>query len=77
MDFKSKLNNIRIRGKKSDKQGSEIKNIANLYNVRDYVIKFLEDYSTMMHNARYDTTNRRGLKILTPKQTLQRLPIAL
>ena len=30
-----------------------------------------------MHNARYDTTNRNGLKMLTPKQMLQRLSIAL
>ena len=31
----------------------------------------------MIHNARYDATHRKGLDILTTKQMLQILPIAL
>ena len=31
----------------------------------------------MIFNAGYDATHVKGLKILTPKQMLQRLPIAL
>ena len=31
----------------------------------------------MMHNAGYDATHGKGIKVLTPKQMLQRLPIAL
>ena len=31
----------------------------------------------MMHNGGYDATHTKGLKILTIKQILQRLPIAL
>ena len=31
----------------------------------------------MRHNPRWDVTYRKGLKILTFKQMLQRLPIAL
>ena len=31
----------------------------------------------MMYNARHDTTHGEGLKISIPKQTLQRLSIAL
>ena len=77
MDFESKLSNIRIGGKKSDKQDSPINNITNLYNAKDYVIKFFEDCSTMMHNARYDATHGKGLKTFTPKQMLRRLSIAL
>ena len=29
-----------------------------------------------MHNAKYDATHGKGLKILTVKQMLQRFPIA-
>ena len=29
-----------------------------------------------MHNAKYDATHGKGLKILTFKQMLQRLPVA-
>ena len=31
----------------------------------------------MVHNAAYDTKHRKGLKILTSKQMLQRLPLVL
>ena len=31
----------------------------------------------MLHNARYNAKHGKRLKILTPKQMLQRLPIAL
>ena len=30
----------------------------------------------MIHNARYDATHGKGLKVLTPEKMLQRLPIA-
>ena len=33
------MSNLRIRRKKLDKQDLEIKNITNLYNTRDFVIK--------------------------------------
>ena len=77
MDFESKLSDLKIGGKKSNKQKSEKENITNLYNAREEVINFYKDYSGMMHNARYDATPRKGFKILTTKQMLQRLPIAL
>ena len=35
MDFKSKLSDIRIGDRKSDKQNSEIKSTTNLYNAQD------------------------------------------
>ena len=41
------------------------------------VIKFYYDYSSLIFNAVYDAKKGTGLKILTPKQMLQRLPIAL
>ena len=48
-----------------------------LYKARNEAIKFYDDYSSMMSEAKYKATKGIGLKILTPKQILQRLPIAL
>ena len=48
-----------------------------LYKARNEAIKFYDDYSSMMSDAKYRATKGTGLKILTPKQMLQRLPIAL
>ena len=52
-------------------------NIDMLYKARNETIKFYNDYSLMMSGAKTKVTKRTGLKILTPKQMLQRLPIAL
>ena len=52
-----------------------------LYNARNEAIKFYDDYSSMMSEVKYkakqDETKGTGLKILTAKQVLQRLPIPL
>ena len=48
-----------------------------LYNARNNAIKFYEDYSSMVSEAKHKATKGTGLKILTPKQMLQRLQIAL
>ena len=50
-----------------------------LYKARGEAIKFYEDYSSMMSEAKAKakTTKETGLKILKPKQMLQSLPIAL
>ena len=48
-----------------------------LYKARNKAIKFYDYYSLMMSEAKYRLTKGTGLKILTPKQMLQRLPIAL
>ena len=50
-----------------------------LYNARNDVIKFIEDYSSMIIEARKLAREQEGtgLKILTPNQMLKRLPIAL
>ena len=45
-----------------------------LYKARNEAIKFHDDYSLMMSEAK---TKGTGFKILTPKPMLQRLPIAL
>ena len=52
-----------------------------LYEARNKAVKFYDDYSSIMSEAKYkakkDDTKGKGLKILTPKQMLQQLPIAL
>ena len=48
-----------------------------LYKARTEDIKFYDDYSSMISEAKTKATKGAGLKILTPKQMLQRLPIAL
>ena len=48
-----------------------------LLKARNKVIKFYDDYSSMVPEAKNRTTKGTGLKILTSKQILQRLPIAL
>ena len=47
------------------------------YKARKEAIKFFDDYSSMVSEAKNKATKGTGLKILTPKQMLQRLPIAL
>ena len=44
MDFKSKLSDIRIGGRKSEKQNNEIKNILNLSDMQEGVIKSYKDF---------------------------------
>ena len=52
-----------------------------LYKARNEAIKFCDDYYLMVSEAKSkaknQTTKGKGLKILTPKHLLQRLPIAL
>ena len=68
-------------GKKTDNQKKVINNLENFYISREEVISFFRDYGKMVLDAAYKSkqneTKGKGLKILTPKQMLQRLPIAL
>ena len=50
-----------------------------LYKARNKAVKFYDEYSLMMSETKTKAraTKGTGLKILTPKQMLQRLPIAL
>ena len=52
-------------------------NTETLYKARNEVIKFYDDYSLIMSEAKVKVTKEKGIKILTPKQILQRLPIVL
>ena len=48
-----------------------------LYKARNKAIKFSDDYCSLVPEAKTKATKGAGLKILTPKNILQRLPIAL
>ena len=79
-EFLKKLSSIKI-DKKTIEQKEVINNIENFYNSREKVINFFSDYIEILSDANYDAkskaTEGTGLKILTPKQMLQRYPIAL
>ena len=63
---------------KSEEQKNTIDNIKHLYNSREKVVKMFSDYTRNMSRNIYDSKQEgAGLKILAPKQMLQRLPIAL
>ena len=77
--FKTYLREIEKENKnhRSKEQKNTFYNIETLYKARKEAIKFYDDYSLMMSKAKTKATKETGLKILTPKQMLQRLPIAL
>ena len=62
-------------------QKEVISNLENFCKSREEVINFFRDYVEMLsdanYNAKQNETKGKGLKILTPKQIIQRLPIAL
>ena len=71
------LNIIRI-GNKNANQKKVLANANILYNARNIAIKFIQDYGSMILEAkRLAKQKGTGLKILTPNQMLKRLPIAL
>ena len=58
-----------------------ITNLENVYKSREEVFNFFRDYIKMVLDSNYkskqDETKGTGIKILTPKQLFQRMPIAL
>ena len=65
------------KGNKNDEQRKTLANINILFNSINNGIKFIEDYGSMILEAkRLAKQEGTGLKILTSKQMLQRLPIA-
>ena len=77
-DYYNYLNSTR-RGNKSASQKRTLANINIHYNARNSAIKFIEDYSSTILEAKKLAKEQEGtgLKILTPNQMLKRLPIAL
>ena len=79
-EFLNKLSNIKI-GMKTTEQKEVINNLEKLNNSRGEIFFLFRDYIEMLSDANYDAKQNEakgtGLKILTTKQMLQRLPIAL
>ena len=84
-NYRYYLNIIR-KGNKNDNQKRTLANIKMFYNARDNAIKVIEDYGSMILDARRLAEEQKGtganemserLKILTPNQMLKGLPIAL
>ena len=71
--------NIIQKGNKNAKQRKTLANINILYSVRNNAKKSIEDYGSMILEAKKLAKEQEGtgLKILTPYQMLKRLPIAL
>ena len=71
--------NIIRKGNKNAEQRKTLANINIFYNARNDAIKFIEDYGSMILEAKKLAREQEGigLKILTPNQMLKRLPIAL
>ena len=67
--------------KKLPKKNETINNLEKFCNSREEVVNVFRDYIEMLSETRYvvnqDETKRTGLKLLTPKRMLQRLPKAL
>ena len=74
-EFLNELNNIKI-GSNPPKQKEVVKNLDKFYLSREEAINFFTDYIEMLsdanYNAKQNETKGKGLKILTPKQMLQR-----
>ena len=77
-DYYNYLNTIQ-RGNKNANQKRTLANISIFFNARDNAINFIEDYSSMILEAKKLAKEQEGtgLKILTFNQMLKRLPIAL
>ena len=67
--------------RKTIEQKETINSLEKFYNFGEEVINFFRDDIEILSDANYyskqNETEGKGLKILTPKQMLQRLPIAL
>ena len=71
--------NIIRKGNKNANQKNTLANINIHFNARTSAIIFIEDYGSMILEAKKLEKEQEGtgLKILTPNQMLKRLPIAL
>ena len=53
-----------------------IKNFETLYDSIQKVIDLFNDYAKIRSEAMFETKQGTGLKMITPKQMFQRLPIS-
>ena len=78
-NFKPDLGQIKKGSPKSRSkdQTSVVQHVENVFDIREKIFDYFRDYSFLLFEAKYKTKYGSGLKILSPKQMLQRLPIAL
>ena len=62
---------------KKKKKKKKLANINMLFNQRNGPVKFVDDYCSTILVAKRKPIKGKELKMLSPKQMLQRLPIAL
>ena len=62
---------------RSEEKNSVINNVTNLYESREKVVQMFNNYAKNMSINIFESKQGAGLKILTLKQMLRRLPIAL
>ena len=62
---------------KSKEKNNPLENIKLLYQSKKAVVELFDEYSLIVSQAKHKAKYGEGLKILTPKQMLQRSPIAL
>ena len=75
--LKSDLSETKIGSKNQQIKKQTIKDVSNLFDLREQIITLIRDYSLLLSEAKYKTKYKVGLKISPPKQMLQRIPIAL
>ena len=63
--------------KQESRTKKSLGNISKLFNGRNDTTKFIESYGPKILESKRLAKQGTGLKILIPKQMLQRLPIAL
>ena len=76
-DYLKYLNIVR-KGNKNPRK--TLSNIENYFNARNSAIKFIEDYGSMILEAKRlakESQEDEGFKLLIPNQMLKRLPVAL
>ena len=82
-NFKGKIGQIKSENPnhKSAKQLYTIRNVKNLYDSRQKIIDLFNSHSKIrsetLYKSKQNETKGKGIKIITSKQILQRLPIAL
>ena len=70
---KQRMFNKNKKGDRKSKEQSEVF-VNRIYNTREDFIQLFSDYTTIASESRY---RGKGIRILTSKQVLQRLSIAL
>ena len=66
--------NLLIKEWKKSKTKKTIEDIKTFYEQRQKVIKLFDNFSRILSKGKYKSKHGIGLKILIPKQMLQRLP---